>query len=81
MHDVSEGIRVLASRDGVVLSESQILERARNIVMGLIGNYRIETLDRDHHHAGASDGRHAAHDERDATLESIGAGAAEATAL
>jgi hypothetical protein len=45
IRDVSAGIRVLASRDGVALSESLILERARNIVMGLIGNYRIETLD------------------------------------
>ena len=43
--DVSAGIRVLQSRDGVALSEIQILERARNIVMGLIGNYRIESLD------------------------------------
>jgi len=43
--DVSEGIRVLQVRDGIVLSEKQILERARNIVMGLVGNYRIESLD------------------------------------
>jgi hypothetical protein len=43
--DVSAGIRVLHSRDGVPLSEQQILERARNIVMGLIGNYRIESLE------------------------------------
>jgi hypothetical protein len=35
--DVSAGIRVLHSRDGVQLSENQILERARNIVMG--GNH------------------------------------------
>ncbi|MES1171858.1 MAG: hypothetical protein ABUL77_01365 [Bacteroidota bacterium] len=49
MRDVSAGIRVLQTRDGVRLSESQILERARNIVMGLIGNYRIEAIgvDRD----------------------------------
>lgn len=46
VRDVSAGIRVLQIRDGVLLSESQILERARNIVMGLVGNYRIETLDR-----------------------------------
>lgn len=45
--DVSNGIRVLQSRDGILLSESQILERARNIVMGLVGNYRIESLDLD----------------------------------
>jgi hypothetical protein len=30
-----------------LLSEGQILERARNIVMGLVGNYRIESLDLD----------------------------------
>lgn len=45
--DVSNGIRVLQSRDGILLSEGQILERARNIVMGLVGNYRIESLDLD----------------------------------
>jgi len=36
---------VLQSRDGVVLSDEQILERARNIVAGLVGNYRIVSLD------------------------------------
>jgi hypothetical protein len=45
LRDVSAGIRVLQSRDGVPLSESQILERARNIVMGLVGNYRIEAIE------------------------------------
>ncbi len=45
LRDVSAGIRVLQSRDGVQLSEKQILERARNIVMGLVGNYRIEAFD------------------------------------
>lgn len=43
--DVSAGIRVLQSRDGVALSETQIRERARNIVMGLAMNYRIERLE------------------------------------
>ena len=47
LRDVSAGIRVLQVRDGILLSEKQILERARNIVMGLVGNYRIETLDVD----------------------------------
>ncbi|MBC8133927.1 MAG: hypothetical protein H7X95_13160 [Deltaproteobacteria bacterium] len=47
MRDVSAGIRVLQTRDGVDLSESLILERARNIVMGLLGNYRIEEIDRE----------------------------------
>jgi hypothetical protein len=42
--DVAAGIRVLQSRDGLALSEMQIRERARNIVMGLAMNYRIETL-------------------------------------
>ena len=45
LRDVSAGIRVLQTRDGVEISESLILERARNIVMGLLGNYRIEALD------------------------------------
>ena len=43
--DVSAGIRVLQSRDGLALSETQIRERARNIVMGLAINYRIELLE------------------------------------
>ncbi|MDB4979713.1 MAG: hypothetical protein JWM82_465 [Myxococcales bacterium] len=43
--DVADGIRVLHTRDGIKLSEDQIVERARNIVAGLIGNYRIQTLD------------------------------------
>jgi hypothetical protein len=44
LQDVAAGIRVLQSRDGIPLSEEQILERARNIVTGLIGNYRIAAL-------------------------------------
>ncbi len=56
VRDVSAGIRVLQIRDGILLSESQILERARNIVMGLVGNYRIETLDRPER-AGRADRR------------------------
>jgi hypothetical protein len=43
--DISAGIRVLQSRDGVELSDAQILERASNIVTGLMGNYRIVSLD------------------------------------
>lgn len=43
--DVSAGIRVLKSRDGLSLTETQIRERAHNIVMGLLMNYRIEALD------------------------------------
>jgi hypothetical protein len=45
LQDVAQGIRVLQSRDGVALSDEQILERARNIVAGLVGNYRIVSLD------------------------------------
>ena len=45
LQDVASGIRVLQSRDGIVLSDDQILERARNIVAGLVGNYRIVSLD------------------------------------
>jgi hypothetical protein len=45
LQDVAAGIRVLRTRDGVPLSDDQVLERARNIVTGLIGNYRINSLD------------------------------------
>jgi hypothetical protein len=45
LRDVAAGIRVLQTRDGLQLSEAQITERARNIVAGLIGNYRIESLE------------------------------------
>ncbi|HET6284937.1 MAG TPA: hypothetical protein VFH73_28530 [Polyangia bacterium] len=45
IRDVSAGIRVLQTRDGLGLSEDQITERARNIVTGLMGNYHIEILD------------------------------------
>ena len=43
--DVSAGIRVLRERDGVVLTDQQIEERARNIVAALAGNYDIRALD------------------------------------
>jgi hypothetical protein len=45
LDDVAAGIRVLRTRDGVELSDTQVIERARNIVAGLIGNYRIQSLD------------------------------------
>ena len=45
VEDVSEGIRVLQTRDGIRLSDDQIVERARNIVAGLIGNYTFQSLD------------------------------------
>src|SRR5262249_33837933 len=44
LQDIAEGIRVLQTRDGLDLSNEQILERARNIVTGLLGNYRIKAL-------------------------------------
>lgn len=45
LQDIASGIRVLQSRDGIALSDEQILERARNIVAGLVGNYKIVSLD------------------------------------
>ena len=45
LDDVAAGIRVLQTRDGIALSDAQVLERARNIVAGLMGNYRIQSLD------------------------------------
>ncbi|HTB57014.1 MAG TPA: hypothetical protein VLC06_04030 [Polyangia bacterium] len=45
LQDIAEGIRVLRTRDSVDLSDEQILERARNIVTGLLGNYRIRSID------------------------------------
>jgi len=45
LQDIAEGIRVLQTRDGVEVSEEQIIERARNIVTGLLGNYKIRAMD------------------------------------
>ncbi|HVV48475.1 MAG TPA: hypothetical protein VHO06_02350 [Polyangia bacterium] len=45
LQDVAEGIRVLQTRDGIDLSDEQIQERARNIVTGLLGNYRIRSIE------------------------------------
>jgi hypothetical protein len=45
LQDIADGIRVLQTRDGVDVSEEQILERARNIVTGLLGNYKIRSLE------------------------------------
>jgi hypothetical protein len=45
LRDVAEGIRVLQTRDGLRLSDEQIEERARNIVAGLLGNYRIRPIE------------------------------------
>ena len=37
LQDIAEGIRMFRTRDGIDLSNEQILERARNIVTGLLG--------------------------------------------
>jgi hypothetical protein len=42
MADVSAGLRVLVTRDGVPLTEDMVRERAANIVSGLVGNYDIK---------------------------------------
>lgn len=44
MDDVTAGLRVLVTRDGVPLTETAIRERAANIVAGLVGNYQIAPL-------------------------------------
>ena len=43
--DIAAGIRVLVTRDGVALSEEQVMERTNNIVTGLLGNFTIEALE------------------------------------
>jgi len=43
--DIAAGILVLRERDGVDISTGQALERARNIVAGLLGNYQIQAVD------------------------------------
>ena len=45
LDDIAAGIRVLQTRDGIALTDEQILERARNIVAGLIGNYNIRSIE------------------------------------
>lgn len=42
VRDVEDGIRVLNTRCGYTVAETDITERARNIVTGLIGNYVIK---------------------------------------
>lgn len=53
--DVMEGLRLLNTRYGLDVAEDVLADRARNIVAGLIGNYRIE----DHEVSG-----HASHNPR-----------------
>ena len=38
---VTEQLRVFRDRDGIPLSEEQVLERARNIVTALLGCYDV----------------------------------------
>lgn len=45
LQDVADGIRVFKTRDNIPLSNEQILERARNIVAGLVGNYKISAVE------------------------------------
>ncbi len=42
--DIVSGIDVLRVRDGFALSDVQILERAANMMSGLIGNYKFTPL-------------------------------------
>jgi hypothetical protein len=44
LRDVAAGIRVLRDIDGLPLTDKQINDRSANIVMGLLGNYRIEEI-------------------------------------
>lgn len=53
--DIAAGIRVLQSRDGVPVTNDQILERARNIVTALIGNYRIMSVEAKPRREGSGD--------------------------
>lgn len=42
--EIAEGLRVLQTRDGVELTEEQILERARNIATGLTHRWRFSEI-------------------------------------
>ena len=44
---LSAGFRVLRERDGLALSEEQILERVNNLLAALLGNYRVTPIDED----------------------------------
>jgi hypothetical protein len=43
--DLSAGIRVLRDRDGLVLSDDLIRERASNLAAAVLGNYEVRSLD------------------------------------
>lgn len=42
--DVADGLRVWRTRDHVPLTDHQILERTRNIVANIVGNYLVVEL-------------------------------------
>lgn len=42
--DIAEGIMVLATRDGLPVTLEMALDRARNIVTGLMGSFKWELL-------------------------------------
>jgi hypothetical protein len=44
VQDVEDGILVFLYRDGMQITREQARERARNIVAGLVGNYKVEEL-------------------------------------
>jgi hypothetical protein len=77
--DVAAGIRVLQSRDGLAVSETQIRERARNIVMGLAMNYRIELLEGDEAFAEAEPGPASFRDNASASVSDFAAGGVSLT--
>jgi hypothetical protein len=43
--DLSAGICVLRDRDGIVLSDDLIRERAANLAAAVLGNYEVRSLD------------------------------------
>ena len=45
INDLSAGLRVLRDRDGLVLSDDLIGERAANLAAAVLGNYEVRSLD------------------------------------
>lgn len=56
--DVTAGILVLKTRDGVEITIGQAMERARNIVAGLLGNYEIRKVQEGCDDNATEQGRH-----------------------
>jgi hypothetical protein len=50
--EIAEGLRVLQTRDGVDISEEQVLDRARNLACGLFGNHVISEPNDSGFHVG-----------------------------